>query len=761
VAQAAGLSDYGVAQVVPLLRIHHLGDRRFDYLVPEDLAGRVRVGSVVGVRFGVRSARGVVVGLTGRPSQEAGELRILESVEDMSIPEGLISLAEQLAERYLASLESCLRLVVPPLPPKGGGKQKPAGDSWVCRAILATELPGSALSTDEDPGSLKSDVAAIDSRRLTRKQETLLAVIPDEGMYSKVACERASVGKTVLNALAQKGLVRIGTPPEACVVDMGSWESTESEALWPTLYSEQQAAVERLVDDYESAGLACRQLWGVTGSGKTEVYLHLAAWVLKRGAGAILLVPEIALTPLMIERVRQRFGDKVGVIHSGLTPAQRRLEYARIADGEARVVVGARSAVFAPVRDLRLVIIDESHDTSYKQEEAPGYHVKVAGELRLAKCGGLLLEGSASPAVESMTKVDDCVRLSERPRGAQAECEVVDMRHQAGGGVLAAVTREALAQTLRRGEQAIVLLNRRGYSGYVHCGACGHVMMCEDCELSLTYHSQARRLLCHHCGRSYVQPPVCPKCEEAPLVSGGPGTQRLVDELGKLVPAKQIFRLDSDVLTSGARVRNILEDFSASRPAVLVGTQMVAKGHDFPYVTLVVVANADTALYVPDFRSSERTFQLLTQASGRSGRAETAGRVLVQTWNPDVPCIRMALERQDEAFYARELAIRERLGYPPFTQLIRLITVGEQARHVQLAAQHLAERLGPHFGASDVRGPVRLLGLRGKSRWHLVVSSEDGERARAIVAQAVAQLGEPYRRRGVSLMVDVDPLSFV
>jgi primosomal protein N' (replication factor Y) len=313
---------------------------------------------------------------------------------------------------------------------------------------------------------------------------------------------------------------------------------------------------------------------------------------------------------------------------------------------------------------------------------------------------------------------------------------------------------------VRRDEQVIVLLNRRGYSGFVHCDLCGHVMMCEDCELSLTYHSQSRQLLCHHCGRGYRQPVVCPECEGAPLVRGGPGTERLVDELGKIVSDDQLYRLDSDVLTSGARLTAILERFADSHPAVLVGTQMVAKGHDFPDVTLVVVADADTGLYVPDFRASERTFQLLTQVSGRAGRAERPGRVVVQTWNPDVPCIKMALERDEQAFYARELGIRERLGYPPFTSLIRLLTVGEQGQRVQLAAQHLTERLRPHFDAQDVRGPARLPTLRGRYRWHVVVSSRDGERARTIVTQALAQLSEPYRRRGVGLQVDVDPFTF-
>jgi primosomal protein N' (replication factor Y) len=245
------------------------------------------------------------------------------------------------------------------------------------------------------------------------------------------------------------------------------------------------------------------------------------------------------------------------------------------------------------------------------------------------------------------------------------------------------------------------------------------------------------------------------------LVRGGPGTERLAEELRAIVSPDKVYRLDSDVLTSGGRAQRILQDFSSAHPSVLVGTQMVAKGHDFEDVTLVVVADADMSLYVPDFRASERTFQLLTQVSGRAGRADRPGRVLVQTWNPDVPCIRMALEREDEAFYAREAAIRMRLGYPPFTELVRLITVGVQPRPIQMAAEHLAESLRRHFASSEVRGPARLLSLRGKSRWHVVVAASDGERARTIIRQAVAQLGGPYRSRGVDLMVDVDPYTFV
>jgi primosomal protein N' (replication factor Y) len=746
--------DCIVAQVVPLLKVRHLGDRLFDYLVPCALSGRVRVGSVVGVPFGRQSARAVVTAVGGLGDRPPSDLRSVDSLEEESVPQELLGLAAGLAEHYLASYESCLRLVTPPAAGRAQGRPRGPSNQWVTRTRRTVDPSGSGkasleVAQDATPGE----------GLLTPKQRALLAAIPEAGGPAASICTQVGVGATVLRALVTKGLVELGLSPDGVATGLPGSER-ELEALAPRLSNEQEKVVRELVSAYESPGLSSSQLWGITGSGKTEVYLRLLGQAVEQGASAILLVPEIALTPQMIERVRSRFGELVGVLHSGLPSGERRREYARIAKGEATVVVGARSAVFAPVRDLRLVIIDESHDASYKQEEEPRYHARKVAQLRLERRGGLLLEGSATPAVENMADTAKCLRLSKRAAGQVPECETVDMRRQGGGQLLAPRTRQTIGETLRRGEQAIVLLNRRGYAGYVHCELCGHVMLCDECELSLTYHSRAHRLLCHHCGRSYTQPSLCPSCRAAPLVRAAPGTERLDEELHKFARHGQVFRLDSDVLTSGTRVRAVLEQFSATQPAVLVGTQMVAKGHDFPNVTLVVVADADTGLYVPDFRAAERTFQLLTQVAGRAGRGERPGRVLVQTWNPDVPCIRMALERDEKGFYSRELRIRERLGYPPFTDLIRMVTVGEHVDRSQLAAQHLAERLKPHFSARELRGPARLPSLRGRNRWHLLVAAGNGERARAIVGQAIAQLREPYRRRGVTLLVDVDPLSF-
>ncbi len=335
------------------------------------------------------------------------------------------------------------------------------------------------------------------------------------------------------------------------------------------------------------------------------------------------------------------------------------------------------------------------------------------------------------------------------------------MRRQGGGLLLAPRSRQALAEVLRSGEQAIILLNRRGYAGYVHCETCGHVLMCADCELSLTYHQGERRLLCHHCGRGIPQPAACPQ------VRGGaadPGFSRAPSgwtrSCARWCRGTRCSAWTRTSCGGGARTQAILEAFGASRPGVLVGTQMVAKGHDFPDVTLVIVADADVGLYVPDFRAAERTFQLLTQVAGRAGRAERPGRVLVQTSNPDVPCVRMALAGEEEAFYQEELASRERLGYPPFAELIRLVTSSPDARKAQAAGRHMVERLAAYFPAAELHGPAPLLRLRGRSRWQVLVAARQGERARTIIGMALEQFEEPYRRRGVVLLADVDPLSF-
>ncbi len=733
-----------VVQVVPLLGVRSLAARTFDYLVGESAdAAPPSVGSVVRIPFGRRRITGVVVAHGASGAVDSSRLLRAEVVGPEAVSEDLLELARELSEYYLAPWGACLRAVVPAhlLPAASGSSGRRV--TWV-RPIEGADLDACAL---------------------TPRQRSALAVVPDEGLPLADVCRLTGVGRGVVQALVEKGALtatgeRVDRPRSVGGVPRPDCPEGGAPAARPRLIlsAEQQAAVDELSAALETPDPESRLLWGVTGSGKTEVYTRVFERVVDSGGGAILLVPEIALTGQVVERLRARFGETVGVLHSALSPGQRAAQHREIAGGRARVVVGARSAVFAPVPQLRVIVVDEAHDSSYKQDEEPRYDARTVAWWRVRRVGGLLIEGTATPRVETLVGGARPILLRERPTGgALPDVEVVDMRRQGGVRVLAPRSRRALQETVSRGEQAIVLLNRRGYAGFLHCDHCGHVPMCARCEVSLTYHRSRNGLFCHHCGFQAPTPGLCPVCGEAALARGTPGTEKLADELRGYVPEDGLFRLDSDVVTSGTRVREILQAFGRTTPAILVGTQMVAKGHDFPLVTLVVVADADTGLYLPDLRSVERTFQLLVQVSGRAGRAAHPGRVLVQTWNPEVPCIRMAVDRDVQAFYRDELAARERLGYPPFGRLIRVLVSSREEARAQAGASYLADRLRPHLAEGSVRGPARLPRLRGRARWQLLLLGDDAERSRHLLARAAEQLRAPYARRGVDLIIDVDP----
>lgn len=578
-------------------------------------------------------------------------------------------------------------------------------------------------------------------------------------------CRRAEVGRSVIEALVTRGLVERWKAP-LLSGGLGRDGGTSVSAVGGDVAkgSEDELSPDQLraftaIEQALEAGEARREvLWGVTGSGKTELYLRLAEKVVREGGSVIVLVPEISLSVQAESRFRRRLGSDVGILHSGLAAGRRLREYRRVLAGEARVVVGARSAVFAPVENLKLVVVDEAHDTSYKQAEAPYYDARTVAWWRVQETGGVVLEGSATPRVESLRWGRGPIRLHERVSGARLpEVELVDMRRQGGKKALSSKARAGLQEVLRREEQAVVLLNRRGYSSFLQCTDCGAVPACRNCEVSLTYHQRGGVLRCHHCGHQEGAPGICPSCGASSLSRGIPGTQRVEEELAALVPEGSLFRLDSDAATSGSRVARILEEFSQARPGVILGTQMVAKGHDYPAVTLVVVADADTGLYSPDFRAAERTFQLMTQVVGRSGRGERAGRALIQTWNPDSHCIRMALARNDEGFLTDELEQRERLAFPPFREFTRVLVSSREEDKAEAAAKYLADLLRPHLRRGEVLGPVRLLKLRGRSRWQLVLGAEDGEQVGRVVDKMVEDLCVPFGRRGVDLQVDVDP----
>jgi primosomal protein N' (replication factor Y) (superfamily II helicase) len=530
--------------------------------------------------------------------------------------------------------------------------------------------------------------------------------------------------------------------------DVGS--ALAAEVAPERLSPAQEQTVQR-IEGLLDAGGGNVLLHGATGSGKTEVYIRACEAALGRGRGAIVLVPEIALTPQTLGRFRARFGDRVAVLHSALSEAERRDERERIASGEAPVVVGARSAVFAPVPSLGVICVDEEHDASYKQESDPRYDARTVAAKRASLEGAVAVFGSATPRPESWQRLER-LELGGRIAAPLPSVRVVDLRREAGYPLSAPLLAE-LGGLAERGGKAILLLNRRGVAPAVHCRACGATRRCRNCDVALTLHGDGS-LRCHHCGLVEAMGESCPTCGSADLARIGAGTQKLERELAKHVPELERIRLDADAVEKPEQLRDALERFARAERAVLVGTQMVAKGHHFPGVELAAVVDADTGLGLPDFRAEERTFQLLTQLAGRSGR-DAPGRVIVQTFQPDARAITYAVRHDVPGFLAGELDRRRALGYPPFKHLVRVVVSGPDAGDAVRALEELKVGLGGH----ELLGPAPLLRLRNRHRAQLVGKTD---RPRALASRAavlLAAAAPAMRRAGLAAVVDVDPQS--
>jgi primosomal protein N' (replication factor Y) len=483
------------------------------------------------------------------------------------------------------------------------------------------------------------------------------------------------------------------------------------------------------------------------------------ASTLERGRSAIVLVPEIALTPQTAGRFESRFGDQVAILHSRLSAGERHDEWLRLRRGEARVCIGPRSAVFAPVRDLGLIVIDEEHDGSYKQEGDPRYDARRVAERRAEQAGAVLLAGTATPRPESRLRLE---RLTMPERVDGRGLPPVELVSMAGtSGALHARTRDALIEVRRRGEKAIVLLNRRGWSNFLSCRTCGRAWECPQCDVTLVMHRAQGRIACHHCGHSERVPDGCPDCGSVSVARHGAGTERLESELAQMLDEFPVFRLDADAASGRGAILDVLRRFEAAEAGVLLGTQMVAKGHDFPDVTLGVVLDADSTLRFPDFRAEERTFALVAQLAGRSGRGGREGKVLVQTLDTDARALRFAARHDAEGFLAGELSRRELLGYPPYAQLVRVVCASPKPGPEAVAAAELRDRIDA--GAPGVRllGPAPLFRLKGRDRAQVLVKAPpDGQpRAAAVraVRHAVEAVAGDRRHRGVLFSVDVDP----
>jgi primosomal protein N' (replication factor Y) len=520
------------------------------------------------------------------------------------------------------------------------------------------------------------------------------------------------------------------------------------------LTTEQQSALGHIESAMDGAG-GTFLLYGATGSGKTEVYLQACAAALARGLGAIVLVPEIALTPQALGRFRARFGDRVALLHSGLSEAGRRDERERIATGAARVVVGARSAVFAPVRGLGLVCVDEEHDPSYKQESDPRYDARTVAAKRASLEGAVAVFGSATPRPESWQALER-LELGGRLGTRLPSVQVVDLRREAGYP-LSAPLLEELGAVARDGGKAILLLNRRGIAPAIHCRACGTTRRCQLCDVALSLHADGR-LHCHHCGFREAKPTLCPVCRSPDLARLGAGTERLEDELATQVPELELFRLDADAAARPAILAEKLTRFATADRAVLLGTQMVAKGHHFEGVSLAAVVDADTGMALPDFRAEERTFQLVTQLAGRSGR-DAPGRVLIQTYQPDSRPVVLAARHDVSEFLAGELARRRVLGYPPFRHLVRIVVSGPQQDSPAAVLSELRAELERAGCDAEFLGPAPLFRLRGRFRGQLLAKTKKPRSLAALAGKLLSAAAPAMRKDELAVSVDVDPQS--
>jgi len=534
-----------------------------------------------------------------------------------------------------------------------------------------------------------------------------------------------------------------------------------------TLTPEQRGAAEAVERAVDARAFAPILLHGVTASGKTEVYLRAAAAARAAGGQTLVLVPEIALGSQLVREFRRRFGGRVGVLHSYLTTAERRRNWELARRGALDVIVGARSAVFAPLPALRLIVVDEEHEPAYKQSEQLRYHGRDVAVRRAQMLGVPVVLGSATPSLESLANAARGkyarIVLPHRVDGrALPVVRVVDLRRDSGAGLLSSPLRAELGARLERGEQALLFLNRRGHSHHTQCRACGFVPSCPHCDIALTLHLTPRVWRCHYCDHTIAAGPRCPSCGAALLRLSGAGTQRAERELAAAFPNARLLRLDTDVTRDREAAPRVLAAFARGEADVLLGTQMIAKGFDFPRVTLVGVLDADVALHLPDFRAAERTFQLLVQVSGRSGRGARAGEVLIQTCSPDHPAILAAASYDLARFTASELEQRRETGYPPFTRLASLLFTGADERVVEDAAEALAAHVRGEAETAGVRvlgpAPQALARLRGRHRWHLLLKGSSGVQVRAIAALGVAWAESKARPRSVRIGIDVDPV---
>lgn len=804
-SSGGGFAYCDVSLPVPL-------DHPFTYSLPETLRHRVQAGCRVLAPFGNRKLSGVVMRAHNeRPEGALKEvLKLLD--EEPVLDPVLLQLGQWVAEYYCAPLGDTLRAMTPlggemrrgkiySLTPTGSdvARQLHLGDgedekSQILRLLderpltatsltrkfpkavaILRALEKSGLVHAEDVAAERDPLRASAARlrvefltraeKLPKPQRELLSYLElHPGSHNVAEVEKLVPKASVAaRALARANLVRLTV--EAVHAASGPIRAPHA------LNVHQQAAFDKIEESLEARRFQPYLLEGVTGSGKTEVYLRSIEATLARGRGALMLVPEIGLTPAVAGQFHQRFPNRVAMLHSAFHDSERAQEWRRIRSGEATVVVATRSGVFAPVRNLGLILVDEEHDQSYKQQESPRYHGRDVAVMRAKEAGAVVVLGSATPSLETRynaaigkyTRLALPERIEKRPMPKvtliDMRLEFLETRKQA---TFSRALVEAVDERLKNGEQTMLLLNRRGFSSFVACRACGERVQCANCSVTLTFHRRDRRMLCHYCNYSERVPETCPKCGSDHIQFLGLGSERLEGELHGMFPKARIARLDRDAVRGKHDYENVLSAFREGDYDILVGTQMIAKGHDIPNVTLVGIVNADIGLGLPDFRSAERTFQLLTQAAGRAGRGDTPGIVLIQTINPDHYAVRCAAAQNYEAFYQKEIEFRQSMSYPPFSSIANVIVRATKEEEALGRSSALGRLLQPAPVGVRVLGPAAasVARLKNEYRYQMLIKASSRKMLATVLAELRAY-AQAEKWNPASLVIDVDPMSLL
>jgi primosomal protein N' (replication factor Y) len=793
-------------------------DQLFTYLLPETLRHRVQAGSRLLVPFGPRKLTGVILRCHDDPPEMAAReaLRLIDAAPVLDSE--LLALGRWIAGYYCAPLGDVLRGMLPLASEMRQGKiwsltdsgrdaarqllldtapddpvvailrmleKRPLSAAYLAKALPLADKAVKSLErkgfivveqvqTDRDPLRAPADRLRVElaagaagsaELKLNKPERELRAFLELHPGSHNLKDLESMVRNSSLAArsLARKGLVTL--KPETMAIAAGPIRVRH--ALNPA----QQSAYEQIAAAIAAKRYRTFLLHGVTGSGKTEVYLNAIEAVLAEGRSALLLVPEIALTPAMAGQFFGRFGDRVAILHSAFTDVERSEQWRRIRSGAAPVVVGTRSGVFAPVRNLGLIVVDEEHDGSYKQEENPRYNGRDVAIVRAQAAGACVVLGSATPSLESRHNAEgEKYTLVELPGRIEARpmptVELIDMRQEfletRQQATFSRKLLEAIGARLENGEQTIVLLNRRGFSSFVACRACGERVNCMNCSLTLTYHKRDRRLLCHYCGYAEKVPSLCPKCQSEHIYFLGLGSEKVEEELHRSFPAARIARLDRDTVTGKRQYETILNEFREGNYDVLVGTQMIAKGHDIPNVTLVGVVSADIGLGMPDFRAAERTFQLLTQVAGRAGRGDVPGIVLIQTINPDHYAVRMAAAQDYQAFYEKELNFRRMMHYPPFSAMANVLVRAEKKDMALRMSSDLGLLLMPPPEKLKIMGPAEapVPRLKNEYRYQFLVKAASRKALNELL-QRIRAFALEHKWGATALVIDVDPLTLM